>query len=223
VSGAERLAPGSVIGILGGGQLGRMLALAAARLGYPCHLYCPEKAAPASEVCAAVTNAAYDDESALAGFAEGLAVVTYEFENVPAATAAFLAERLPVRPGPQVLSICQNRGREKRFLRGLGIGTAPFHMVENREDLDRALEEVGCPAVLKTTEFGYDGKGQRMVRRREEADAAFEALGGPEGRELIWEGFVDFAYEASVLVAGNAMAKAVAPLAASAGISSAVR
>ncbi len=204
MSGAPSLPPGSVIGILGGGQLGRMLAMAAARLGYPCHVYCPESAAPAGEVCAAVTTAPYEDKAALAAFAGQVDVVTYEFENVPAATAAFLADRLPVRPGPRVLSICQNRGREKRFLRSLGIGTAPFALVESAEGLDAALAEIGTPAVLKTTEFGYDGKGQRMLRGPEDAAAAFAQLGGEAGRELILEGFVDFAYEASVLVAGNA-------------------
>ncbi len=201
---AAPLPPGSVIGVLGGGQLGRMLAMAAARLGYPCHVYCPEADAPAGEVSAALSTAPYEDEGALAAFAEGLDVVTYEFENVPAATAAFLAERLPVRPGPEVLSICQNRGREKRFLQSLGIGTAPFALVEGPDGLAPALERIGCPAVLKTSEFGYDGKGQRMIGRADEAQSAFDELGGAGGRELILEGFVDFAYEASVLVAGNA-------------------
>ncbi len=200
---AEILAPGSIIGILGGGQLGRMMALDAAKLGYRCHIFCPGETSPAGDVSAASTTAAYDDEAALQRFAESVDVVTYEFENVPAATAAFLAERLPVRPGPKVLEVSQNRGREKGFLRSLGIGTAPFALVRSEEELDRAVAEIGAPAVLKTTELGYDGKGQRMLRDADQALPAFQDLGGADGRELILEGFVDFAFEASVLVARN--------------------
>lgn len=198
------LPPGSVVGILGGGQLGRMLAIDAARLGYDCHLYCPDEAAPAAAVCAAWTRAAYDDEAALDRFAAAVDVVTYEFENVPAATAAALARRRPVRPGPETLAICQNRCREKAFLRAQGIETAPFHPVLSAADLEAGIARIGLPAVLKTAEFGYDGKGQRLLRRPEEVAEAFAALGGPEGRELILEGFVAFAFEASVLVAGTA-------------------
>lgn len=200
---AEILAPGGTIGILGGGQLGRMMVLDAAKLGYRCHIFCPDAPSPAGEVSAATTTAAYEDKAALQRFAETVDLVTYEFENVPSATAAFLAERLPVRPGPKVLDVCQNRGREKRFLRDLGIGTAPFALVTNEAELKVAAAEIGLPAVLKTTELGYDGKGQRMLRQSDEVSEAFIALGGASGRELILEGFVDFAYEASVLVARN--------------------
>lgn len=199
----EVLAPGRTIGILGGGQLGRMMALDAAKLGYRCHILCPDRESPAGDVSAALTSAAYDDQAALQRFAEAVDVVTYEFENVPAATAAFLAKRLPVRPGPKVLEVCQNRGREKRFLRGLGIGTAPFALIAREADLKAAIEEIGLPAVLKTTELGYDGKGQRMLRSLDQVSEAFATLGGDAGRELILEGFVDFAYEASVIVARN--------------------
>ncbi len=199
----RRLAPGSTIGILGGGQLGRMMALDAAKLGYRCHIFCPEAGSPAGEVSAAASAAAYEDEAALARFAEVVDVVTYEFENVPAATAAFLAKQLPVRPGPKVLEIAQNRGREKTFLSGLGIETAPFALVGSEADLSAGLSEIGLPTVLKTTELGYDGKGQRMLKSSGDAEAAFVDLGGPDGRELILEGFVEFAYEASVLVARN--------------------
>ena len=201
MSADHRLAPGSTIGILGGGQLGRMMALDAARLGYGCHIFCPEPDAPAAPVSAANTVAAYDDEAMLASFAATVDVVTYEFENVPAATAAFLAARLPVRPGPRVLSICQNRGREKSFLNGLGIETAPFAVICTRGDLKEALTAIGIPSVLKTMELGYDGKGQRMLNTPDEALAAFDALVGDSDKKLILEGFVDFAFEASVLVA----------------------
>ncbi len=203
MSNAEILAPGGTIGILGGGQLGRMMALDAAKLGYRCHIFCPDSPSPAGDVSAAETTAAYEDKAALEGFAEAVDLVTYEFENVPAATAAFLAERLAVRPGPKVLEICQNRGREKNFLRGLGIGTAPFALVATEADLEAAVAQIGLPAVLKTTELGYDGKGQRMLRRPEDVAEGFRQLGGEAGRELVLEGFVDFSYEASVIVARN--------------------
>ncbi len=199
----ERLAPGGTIGILGSGQLGRMMALDAAKLGYRCHVFSPDSRSPAGDVCAAVTVAAYDDEAALARFAESVDLVTYEFENVPAATAAFLAGRRPVRPGPKVLEICQNRGREKGFLKDLGIATAPWALVESAAELDLAVARIGLPAVLKTTEMGYDGKGQRLLKTAEDCSRAYAALAGAEDRELILEGFVDFAYEASVLVARN--------------------
>jgi len=203
MSGDAPIGPGGRIGILGGGQLGRMLALAAARMGYDCHVYCPDEAAPATPVCRHHTQAAYDDRAALTAFARAVDVVTYEFENVPAATAAFLARSRPVRPGPETLSICQHRGREKTFLRRLGIETAPFALVEDVASLQAAVAELGCPAVLKTAEFGYDGKGQRLLRRAEEAEAAHRALTHGQPRELVLEGFVEFAYEASVLVARN--------------------
>ncbi|GAB5471789.1 MAG: 5-(carboxyamino)imidazole ribonucleotide synthase [Rhodospirillales bacterium] len=202
MSGPERLPPGSVSGILGGGQLGRMLALDAARMGYRCHIYCPEDAAPAAEVAAAATQAAYDDGEALARFAAQVDLVTYEFENVPAATAETLAALRPVRPAPEVLAICQNRIREKRFLQSLEIPTAPFAAVERAADLTAAITALGAPAVLKTAEFGYDGKGQRLIESTADAVAAFADLGGGK-QALVLEGFVGFAYEASVLVARN--------------------
>ncbi|MEO1192373.1 MAG: 5-(carboxyamino)imidazole ribonucleotide synthase [Pseudomonadota bacterium] len=199
---ATPLPPGSTIGILGGGQLGRMLALDAARMGYRCHIYCPEASAPAAEVAAAATVAAYDDAEALAAFAVAVDLVTYEFENVPAATAATLAAKRPVEPSPKVLEICQNRLKEKRFLTELGLRTAPFAAVDSLQDLQAGLAKVGTPAVLKTTQFGYDGKGQRLIEDPADAAAAFADLGRAA---LILEGFVTFAYEASVLVARNAL------------------
>ncbi len=195
---SEPLAPGAVIGILGGGQLGRMAALAAAELGYRCHIFCPDADAPASLVTPLATVAAYDDEAALAAFAEAVEVVTFEFENVPAHTAAFLAERRPVRPAPEVLSICQNRLREKDFCRKVSVPTTPYAAVPTAEALGAAVEQVGLPAVLKTTELGYDGKGQVAIRTPADLGDAWARMGGSEG---ILEAFVDFRMEISVIVA----------------------
>ncbi len=190
--------PPTRIGILGGGQLGRMLALAAARLGLAVHIYCPEADSPAFEVSGRHTIAAYDDEAALAGFASAVDVVTYEFENVPAATAAFLAARVPVRPGTRALAVSQDRLVEKRFLQELGIPTAPFHPIETLADLERGLAGLGTPALLKTRRFGYDGKGQVRILSPDQAPAAFAAIGGGDA---ILEGLVRFSREVSVLVA----------------------
>jgi 5-(carboxyamino)imidazole ribonucleotide synthase len=184
--------------MLGGGQLGRMMALAAARLGLSVHVYCPDQTSPAFDVARRYTAAAYEDETALAAFAAEVDVITYEFENVPAATAAFLAGRVPVRPGTRALSVSQDRLDEKRFLNGLGIATAPFRSVDSIEDLTAALADVGFPALLKTRRFGYDGKGQVKITHPEEAPAAFAAMAG---QPAILEGFVPFTREVSVLVA----------------------
>jgi 5-(carboxyamino)imidazole ribonucleotide synthase len=196
------LPPGSVVGMLGDGQLGRMAALAAARLGYRTHVFGPTPDGPAHQVTNLSTVAAYDDETALEAFAAAVDVVTFEFENVPAATAAFLAERRPVRPGPNVLHVCQNRLREKDFVAGLDIATTRYSEVRGPEAVRRALRDLGTPAVLKTTEFGYDGKGQTVVRSDAEAEAAWEEISrhapDPVG---ILEAFVDFRMEISVVVA----------------------
>ena len=192
------LAPGSVIGILGGGQLGRMLALAAAELGMRCHVYCPDPQSPAFEVAAAHTVAAYEDESALAAFAAAVDVATYEFENVPAATAALLARLTLLRPGVRALEVAQDRLAEKTFVRGLGIATAPFAAVDTRADLDGAIAEIGVPAILKTRRFGYDGKGQAVIRTPGDGDAAWQAIGGTFA---IIEGFIAFEREISVIAA----------------------
>lgn len=189
------LRPGDTIGILGSGQLGRMIALAAARLGLRTHIYGPDRG-PALDVCAAQTIAPYEDETALAAFAESVAVVSYEFENVPAATAAFLAARRPVRPGPEALATTQDRLVEKRFLNGLGVPTAPFAQVDDRATLDAALTRLGRPAILKTRRFGYDGKGQVMIRP---GDAPEEALAALSHAPCILEGLVPFAREISVI------------------------
>ena len=156
--------PGDWIGILGGGQLGRMLAMAAAKLGLKVHVFAPEADSPAFEVAAASTVADYRDPEALARFAGTMKLVTYEFENVPAETAALLARHCPVRPGALALETAQDRLVEKRFLQGLGLRTAPFRPVDDAQGLARALDELGRPSILKTRRFGYDGKGQAMVR-----------------------------------------------------------
>jgi 5-(carboxyamino)imidazole ribonucleotide synthase len=194
------LPPGSMIGILGGGQLGRMLALAAARLGLRSHIYCPDANSPAFEVTPHKTVAAYDDEAALAAFADAVDVITYEFENVPAATAEFLAARKPLRPGARALAVSQDRLAEKSFLASKNIPVAPYRAVETLADLEAAIDELGLPAVLKTTRLGYDGKGQRVLRERSDAAAAFAEL---SPKPLVLEGFVPFEKEISVVVARN--------------------
>ncbi|WP_418895815.1 5-(carboxyamino)imidazole ribonucleotide synthase [Sandaracinobacteroides sayramensis] len=193
-----RIAPGATIGILGGGQLGRMLALAAAPLGYRVHVYAPENELVAAEVSAHCTRAAYEDREALAAFAAGCDVITYEFENVPAESVAFLSALKPVRPGAEPLDVAQDRLSEKRFVTGLSGRTAPFRAVDTLDELQAALVELGTPAILKTRRFGYDGKGQARIEHASEAAGAFAELGG-EG--LILEGFVAFEREFSILVA----------------------
>ena len=172
----EPLPQGSTIGILGGGQLGRMLALAAARLGMKTHIFCPDAESPAFDVTPRRTVAAYDDEAALASFADAVDVVTYEFENVPVATARFLAARKPVYPDANALEIAQDRLREKAFIAAQGITVAPYRAVRSLADLEAAVAALGTPAVLKTTRLGYDGKGQQILRAPIDAAPAFAAL-----------------------------------------------
>ena len=190
--------PVRTVGILGGGQLGRMLALAGARLGLRAVVLCPDAESPAFEVAAEHIVAPYENEAALADLAARVDVVTYEFENVPAATAAFLAARLPVRPGPRSLEVSQDRLAEKTFLAGLGIETAPFRAVDSLADLEAGLAAVGWPAVLKTRRFGYDGKGQAKIASPDDVAAAFAAM---KGAPSILEGWVPFSREISVLTA----------------------
>jgi 5-(carboxyamino)imidazole ribonucleotide synthase len=191
------LGPDATIGILGGGQLGRMLALAAARLGLKSHVFCPDSHSPAFDVVRSVTEADYLDFAALDRFAADVDVVTYEFENVPAETATFLSARKPVLPDPKVLAITQDRLTEKEFVKSLGIGTANFAAVDSPEGLTAALKAVGQPAVLKTRRFGYDGKGQLMIRDGGDP-AMFDDLGG---QAQILEAFVPFEREISVVAA----------------------
>jgi 5-(carboxyamino)imidazole ribonucleotide synthase len=192
------LEPGATIGILGGGQLGRMLALAAARLGFKCHVFSPSPDSPAFDVVHRATAADYSNTEALDRFAADVDVVTYEFENVPAETATFLAARVPVVPDPNILAITQDRLAEKNFVTGLGIGTAPFAAVANAAELAGALTRVGRPAVLKTRRFGYDGKGQATIKNGSDPAAAWHEIGG---QPSILEAFVPFAREVSVIAA----------------------
>ncbi|MGE5266490.1 MAG: 5-(carboxyamino)imidazole ribonucleotide synthase [Deltaproteobacteria bacterium] len=191
------LAPGSTIGIMGSGQLGRMLVLAAARLGFKCHVY-SDVAGPAFDVCERHTLAPYDDRAALTAFAGAVSVATYEFENIPAATVEFLDRLVPVRPGAKALACAQDRINEKTLARGLGAETAPFAQVDSRPDLERALSVIGTPAVLKTRRMGYDGKGQAKILAPGDADAAWAAM---HGQPSILEGFVAFDREVSVVAA----------------------
>ncbi len=196
------LPPGAVIGMLGGGQLGRMTALAAANLGYRTHVYCPEPDAPAAQVTARATTAAYDDWAALDAFADAVDVATYEFENIPFATAERIAARVPLMPSTEALRICQNRLREKAFCRDLEIPTARWAEVDGPPALRAALAEIGAPAVLKTVEQGYDGKGQSAITADSDPDAVWAALASGAAKPLcIFESFVDFALEISVIVA----------------------
>lgn len=200
--GADRTAgvlpPGSVIGILGGGQLGRMTALAAATLGYRTHVFCPDADSPACQVTDRCTLSSYTDRAALAVFAERVDVVTFEFENIPVEAAAVLAERVAVRPSPHALAVCQDRIAEKHFVSDLGIATAPFAVVERAADLSPASAQVGTPAVLKSARLGYDGKGQARLDRADGAAAAWQALGRAPA---VLEAFVDFRRELSVIAA----------------------
>ncbi|MFD2234078.1 5-(carboxyamino)imidazole ribonucleotide synthase [Phaeospirillum tilakii] len=199
-----RLAPGGTVGIVGGGQLGRMAALAAARLGYRVHIFSPEPDSPAAQVAAAATVAAYTDPAALESFARAVDVVTFEFENIPADSVRRLAEIVPVRPSWTVLETAQDRIVEKRFFNGIGIATAPWRAVDGVAALEAALAEIGRPAVLKTARMGYDGKGQVRIDADTDAAAAWAALGkapGGAAGSAILEGFIDFQGEISVVIA----------------------
>ena len=192
--------PGGTIGILGGGQLGRMLVMAAARLGLKTHIYCDENS-PAFDVAAAHTLAAYDDEAALGRFAAACDTATFEFENVPAASAAFVAERVSFSPSVHALELTQDRLAEKTLAQSLGLKTAPFAAVSSHEEARMALAKIGAPAVLKTRRLGYDGKGQAKVTSPEEIVRAFD---GFKAAPAILEGFVDFNFEVSVIAARGA-------------------
>jgi 5-(carboxyamino)imidazole ribonucleotide synthase len=201
------LPPNATIGIIGGGQLGRMSALAAARLGYRCHILTPEADSPASQVAAATTIAEYQNIKALRDFAEAVDVITFEFENISAEGLAVLQTVRPVRPGPEVLRISQDRILEKSFLNSAGIATAPWRTVTTMPELETAAQALGFPCVLKTSRLGYDGKGQAMLRRPEDLAPAFARL---YPKPLVLEGFVDFAAEISVIAARGADGQAAA-------------
>ncbi|SLN66154.1 N5-carboxyaminoimidazole ribonucleotide synthase [Pseudoruegeria aquimaris] len=192
------LQPGATIGILGGGQLGRMLSVAAARLGFRTHIFEPGANPPAGHVADAVTTAPYEDEAALLAFAASVDVITYEFENIPTQALDTLEAHRPIRPNRQALAVSQDRLVEKAFLSDLGLLTAPFAAVDDEVDLAEAIEEIGTPAILKTRRFGYDGKGQSRLRAPEDAAAA---LADMAGAPAILEGFVEFSHEVSVIAA----------------------
>lgn len=192
------LKPGDTVGILGGGQLGRMLALAAARLGLKSHVFSPDPDSPAFDVVQHCTCAEYADIEALELFASDVDVITYEFENVPTAAALALQARRPVLPDTKVLETTQDRLSEKNFVNALGIGTAAYADVTSADGLRQAVEKIGLPSVLKTRRFGYDGKGQAMIRAGDDLDAVWASLAT---RSAILEGFVPFEKEVSVIAA----------------------
>jgi 5-(carboxyamino)imidazole ribonucleotide synthase len=184
-----------LLGLLGGGQLGRMLALAGYPLGVISRCLEPASESSAALVCERLAGE-YEDYQALFKFAQNLTAITYEFENVPVATAEWLNDRVPVFPPPRALQVAQDRIAEKSFFRDLGVPVPPFRAVDSREQLNAALSEIGLPAVLKTTRFGYDGKGQAVLKTPHDVEEAWERL---KGRSLILEGFVDFERELSIL------------------------
>jgi 5-(carboxyamino)imidazole ribonucleotide synthase len=196
-----KLKPGDTIGILGGGQLGRMLAMAAARLGLRCQVFSPDPESPAFDVVLNATCAEYADVEALELFAGDVDVITYEFENVPAASAMILAARRPVLPNRKILETTQDRLAEKDFVRQLGIGTADYADVSSAAALRAAIAKIGLPAVIKTRRFGYDGKGQAIIRAGDDPDQIWEDLAT---RSAILEAFVPFEREISVIAARNA-------------------
>ena len=192
------LSPGSTIGILGGGQLGRMLSIAAAQLGFDVCIFTDEPDSPASRVSGKTLVASYQDRAALADFARRVNVVTTEFENVPAETAEALIEAgARVAPNPRALAVAQDRFDEKSFFNTLGIATPPFASIASQADLDKAIAEIGTPAILKTRRLGYDGRGQIRIKTAEDAKGAYETLGAPG----ILEGFCAFEREVSIIAA----------------------
>jgi len=192
----DPLSPGATIGILGGGQLGRMLALAAARLGLKTHIFDPASAPPAGQVADRITQAGFDDIAAIRAFAGSVDVVTYEFENIPASALDALEDICPIHPGRTALTVSQDRLTEKDFLAGLGLKTAPYAALNGPDDLEAALAKTSVPAILKSRRFGYDGKGQVRINTPEDAPAALATL---NGAPAILEGVVPFSHEVSVI------------------------
>jgi len=195
------LAPGATVGIMGGGQLGRMIALSAAELGYRAATFCEGPDDPAAQVCHHAVVAAYDDQLALEQFTSLVDVVTFEFENIPAETASWLSAKSVVRPNPEILAIAQDRILEKTFLNDAGIETAPWAELSEDHGTEAALKKIGKNGLFKTARFGYDGKGQAAVHGKAELDAAWRAVGTTRA---VAEGFVDFECEISVIVARGA-------------------
>ncbi len=199
---AKPLPEGSVIGVLGNGQLGRMFTQAAHDLGYKVWVFGPGRGSPAGQVADREFDAAYDDAGALAVFSAGIRAATFEFENIPRATLDALAAKVPTHPSPEVLYITQNRLREKTWLRDNGFPVPEFVLVRSAAELPDAVDFIGAPCVLKTASFGYDGKGQTLIHEGADLDAAWDALGAPEA---VLEAFVDFERELSVVCARNAL------------------
>ncbi|MEZ6068611.1 MAG: 5-(carboxyamino)imidazole ribonucleotide synthase [Planctomycetaceae bacterium] len=189
--------PGATLGVLGSGQLGRMFAIAARRLGYRVHVLSPDTDTPTGQVADVEIHAEYDDADAVTSFVRGVDVVTFEFENVPSTATEIAAKFVPVRPGGDILHIAQHRAREKTFLRQHGFPTAPFSIAGTFEELQQAIARIGCPAVLKTAGFGYDGKGQMVLRSPDQAAAGWQQLGSSD---VVLEGLIDFDCEVSVIV-----------------------
>jgi 5-(carboxyamino)imidazole ribonucleotide synthase len=192
------LPPGSTIGIIGGGQLGRMLVMAAAMLGYRVHIFAPDEDSCAAEISAKVTRAAYSDRSALAAFADSVDVATFEFENIDAAPLAEVTSRVSLWPPLAALEIGQDRVAEKRFASDLGARTAPWYPVSDRAEFDAAIKAIGLPSILKTTRFGYDGKGQARIKENADVDEAWAEM---IGKPAILEGVVPFNHEFSLIIA----------------------
>ncbi|ETD90946.1 5-(carboxyamino)imidazole ribonucleotide synthase [Rhodobacter capsulatus] len=195
---SEMLKPGATIGILGGGQLGRMLSVAASRLGLKCAIFEPGANPPAGQVADRVFTASYDDEAALRAFAEAVDVITYEFENIPTSALDLLESLRPIRPGRKALATSQDRILEKSFLNGIGLTTAPWAEVTDAASLEAAIAQIGTPSILKTTRLGYDGKGQARILTPADAPGALAAMAGATA---VLEGFVEFSAEISVIAA----------------------
>ena len=190
--------PGGIVGVIGGGQLGRMLAIAARRMGFRVHTFEPQPDSPAGQLCDVEVNASYENTERLEAFAHAVDVVTFEFENIPIFAIDRIAAIKPVRPSGNVLHICQNREREKTFLRSIGIPCAPFEVVDSATSLASAIAKIGTPSVLKTADFGYDGKGQRKLTGGEDAQEVWQQFGAPRG---VLEKWIPFQAELSVVCA----------------------
>ena len=190
--------PGSTVGVMGGGQLGRMFAIAARRMGYRVHIFSPDEDTPAGQLADMAVVSRYDDESAVRKFARGVDVLTFEFENIPSQTLAWCAEESTVRPGGRVLDICQHRLREKNFLRAAGVPLPRFMQVESADKLRDAVAQLGTPCVLKTASFGYDGKGQAKIESGSDLDAVWAPM---KGQTAVVEAWATFEKEISVLIA----------------------
>ena len=193
----DAILPGAVLGVMGSGQLGRMFAIEARKMGYRVHTLSPDSDSPTGQIADREVTAGYDNEAAVRDFAKGISVLTFEFENVPSRTIEWAAEHCIVRPAGRVLHICQHRLREKEFIAGAGLPVAPFRKVNTAAELIAAAEEIGLPGVLKTAAFGYDGKGQRKLMPGDDLGEAWVPF---EGATAVLEGFVRFEREISVLV-----------------------